>query len=77
MTYKILKGQPLFNWLLRTNLVRNFIKKKINQQPAVPSDEQLNKATSFVWGQATNAAGKPATARLSGPEGYTLTTLSS
>jgi short subunit dehydrogenase-like uncharacterized protein len=73
-TYNILKFQPLFNWLLRTNFVRNFIKKKINQRPAGPSDEQRNKATSLVWGQANNAAGKIATVRLSGPEGYTLTT---
>ncbi len=73
-TYNILKLQSLFNWLLRTNYVRNYIKKKINQRPAGPSDEQRNKATSLVWGQATNAAGKTATVRLSGPEGYTLTT---
>jgi short subunit dehydrogenase-like uncharacterized protein len=76
-TYTILKGQSLFNWLLRTNWVRNYIKKKINQRPAGPSDEQRNKATSLVWGQVTNAEGKTATARLSGPEGYTLTTYSS
>jgi short subunit dehydrogenase-like uncharacterized protein len=73
-TYNILKLQPLFNWLLRTNVMRNFIKKKINQKPAGPTDEQRSKATSLVWGQATNAAGKKATVRLSGPEGYTLTT---
>jgi short subunit dehydrogenase-like uncharacterized protein len=73
-TYNILKLQPLFNWLLRTNFVRSFIKNKINQRPAGPSDEQRNKATSLVWGQATNATGKTVTVRLSGPEGYTLTT---
>lgn len=72
--YYLLKGQSLFNWLLRTNMIRNYLKKKINQRPAGPSDEQRNKATSLVWGRATNAAGKTATVRLSGPEGYTLTT---
>jgi short subunit dehydrogenase-like uncharacterized protein len=73
--YYLLKLQLLFNWLLRTKFVRNYLKKKINRQPAGPSDEQRNKATSLVWGRATNAAGKMATARLNGPEGYTLTTL--
>jgi short subunit dehydrogenase-like uncharacterized protein len=73
--YYLLKLQFLFNWLLRTNFVRNYLKKKINRRPAGPSDEQRNKATSLVWGRATNAEGKTATARLSGPEGYTLTTL--
>ncbi len=73
--YYLLKLQFLFNWLLRTNLVRNYLKKKINRRPAGPSDAQRNKATSLVWGRATTATGKIATVRLSGPEGYTLTTL--
>jgi short subunit dehydrogenase-like uncharacterized protein len=73
--YYLLKLQFLFNWLLRTNFVRNFFKKKINRRPAGPSDEQRNKAISLVWGQATNVAGKTVTIRMSGPEGYTLTTL--
>jgi short subunit dehydrogenase-like uncharacterized protein len=73
--YYLLKLQFLFNWLLRTNLIRKYLKKKINRRPAGPSDEQRNKATSLIWGQATNAEGKKATVRLSGPEGYTLTTL--
>ena len=73
--YYLLKLQFLFNWLLRTNFVRNYLKKKINRRPAGPSDEKRNKATSLVWGQAKNADGKTATVRMSGPEGYTLTTL--
>jgi len=72
-TYRLLKGQALFNWLLRTSFMRNYIKKKINKRPAGPNDEQRSKAISLVWGQVINAAGKTATARLSGPEGYTLT----
>ena len=73
-TYRLLKLQPLFNWLLRTSFIRNFIKKKINQRPAGPDDEMRNKAVSLIWGQVTDATGKTATARLTGPEGYTLTT---
>lgn len=71
--YYFLKFQFLFNWLLRTNFIRNYLKKKINKRPAGPSDEQRKKAISMVWGKATNAAGKSATVRLSGPEGYSLT----
>ncbi len=76
-TYKLLKLQPLFNWLLRTKFMRNYIKKKINNRPAGPDDEQRGKAISLVWGQVINAAGKTETMRLKAPEGYTLTTLSS
>jgi short subunit dehydrogenase-like uncharacterized protein len=75
-TYKILKFQSLFNWLLRTNFIRNYLKKKIKQKPAGPSDEQRSKALSLVWGQVANANGKIVTAKLCGPEGYTLTALS-
>jgi short subunit dehydrogenase-like uncharacterized protein len=74
--YYLLKLQFLFNWLLRTTMVRNYLKKKIKQRPAGPSDEQRSKAASLVWGQVTDAKGKTATARLSGPDGYTLTTYS-
>jgi short subunit dehydrogenase-like uncharacterized protein len=76
-TYHILKLQAFFNWLLRRTVVRNYIVKKINQRPAGPSDDQRNKSNSLVWGQVTNATGKTATVRLSGPEGYTLTAHSS
>jgi short subunit dehydrogenase-like uncharacterized protein len=72
--YYFLKFQFLFNWLLRTNFIRNYLKKKINKRPAGPPDEQRSKAISLVWGQAMNASGKTATVRMSGPEGYTLTT---
>lgn len=72
-TFKLLKLQPLFNWLLRTNWMRKYIKQKINQRPAGPTDDQRAKAIGYVWGKATNAAGETAMARLTGPEGYTIT----
>lgn len=72
--YPLLKLQPLFNWLLRTSAVRRLVRKKIDQRPAGPSDAQRAQATSLVWGQVTNGRGEKVAARLSGPEGYTLTT---
>jgi short subunit dehydrogenase-like uncharacterized protein len=71
--YYLLKFQFLFNWLLRTGFIRNFIKKKINKRPAGPSDEKRGKGICLIWGQVKNKEGKTVTARLSGPEGYTLT----
>jgi len=75
--YNGLKLQPLFNWLLRTKLIRNYIQKRINRRPAGPDDEQRSRARSLVWGQVSNANGQAATVRLSCPDGYTLTTHSS
>jgi short subunit dehydrogenase-like uncharacterized protein len=75
-TYRLLKLQPLFNWLLRTAFMRNFIKRKIDQRPAGPNDDMRSKALSLIWGEAVNATGKTASARLKCPDGYTLTMLS-
>ncbi len=75
--YRILKFQWAFNWLLRTELIRNIIRKKINAKPAGPSDEQRINGKSFVWGEVNNAAGKSIQACISCPDGYTLTAHSS
>ena len=71
--YYFLKFQGLYNWALRTLFVRNRIKAGINKRPAGPSDAQRAKAIGYVWGEVTNAAGEKMNARLSGPEGYTIT----
>ena len=72
-TYKMLKYQSLFNWLLRTSFMRNRELKKIRARPAGPSDEQRAKSSSAVWGEVRNSKGETARARLTGPDGYTLT----
>ena len=72
-TFKLLKFQVLFNWLLRTSFMRNQLKKKINSKPAGPSDEKRAKSIGLVWGEVKNAKGQIAQARLIGPDGYTLT----
>lgn len=75
--YRTLKFQWAFNWLLRTNFIRNIIKKKIKAKPAGPSDEQRHKSSSLVWGEVSNASGKKITASISCFDGYTLTAHSS
>ncbi|MGB8190652.1 MAG: saccharopine dehydrogenase NADP-binding domain-containing protein [Chitinophagaceae bacterium] len=75
--YRLLKLQPVFNWLLRTSLVKTYIKRKIDKRAAGPSDEERSKAMSLIWGQVTNNKGQQVTARMSCPDGYTLTMHSS
>ena len=75
--YRLLKLQWAFNWLLRTNFVRNIIRKKIKAKPAGPSDEQRKNSNSFVWGEAMNVAGETVNAAISCYDGYTLTAHSS
>ncbi len=75
--YRILTFQWAFNWLLRTEFVRNIIRKKIKAKPAGPSDEQRQKSSSLVWGESSNASGEKITACISCLDGYTLTAHSS
>lgn len=75
--YRVLKFQWAFNWLLRTNFIRNIIRKRIKAKPAGPSDEQRKKSRSLVWGQVSNSAGNTLTAAISCSDGYTLTACSS
>lgn len=75
--YRILKWQWAFNWLLRTDFIRNIIRKKIKARPAGPSDEQRKNSSSLVWGEVRNAAGNTMNASISCLDGYTLTAHSS
>jgi len=76
-TFKLLKWQFLYNWILRTSFVRKWTKRQIRQKPAGPSDEMRAKAMSLVWGRVTNAAGETRSVRMRCPEGYSLTAISS
>ncbi|HSC52770.1 MAG TPA: saccharopine dehydrogenase NADP-binding domain-containing protein [Phnomibacter sp.] len=75
--YYSLKAQFLFNWLLRTNWIRNRLRKRIDAGPAGPSDEQRQRSRSFIYGKVSNAEGQIVEAGFSAPEGYTLTALAS
>jgi short subunit dehydrogenase-like uncharacterized protein len=75
--YRVVRLQVLFNWLLRTKWVRKQALGYINRKPAGPSAEDRKKGVSLVWGEVSNAAGEKQSARLRGPDGYTLTAHSS
>ena len=76
-TYKLLKFQPLFNWVMRGSLFRKLIKKQIDKRAAGPSDEERRNSKSLVWGEVQNAKGEKISGRLVTPDGYTLTAHSS
>ena len=72
-TYRLMKLQFLFNWLLRTSTIRALVKKQINRRPAGPSEMQRMKGKTLVWGEVVNASGEKKAARMQCPEGYALT----
>lgn len=75
--YKWFRMQRYFGWLLRMDWVRNLARKRVQKGPAGPDDEQRARSRSLVWGEVENAAGEKRAARLQGPDGYTLTAISS
>lgn len=76
-THRMLRFQGLYNWLLRTNFMKNRLRNRIAQRPAGPTPEQRQRSRSIVWGEVRNAAGDTARVQLQLPEGYTLTALTS
>ncbi|MEM7575580.1 MAG: saccharopine dehydrogenase NADP-binding domain-containing protein [Bacteroidota bacterium] len=61
--------------VLRLGFVKNYLRKKIEQRPAGPSDEQRQQGRAFVYGEVRNAAGEKRAARINTLEGYTLTAI--
>ena len=76
-THRLLKYQWMFNWFLRLPFVRARRIQKIKARPAGPDDARRERSKCLVWGEVTNAAGESRCARLIGPEGYTLTAITS
>ncbi|HYY41982.1 MAG TPA: hypothetical protein VE775_04570, partial [Pyrinomonadaceae bacterium] len=69
----LMKASRPFARLLATPVVQNFLKRRIDAQPAGPSDDERARGRSYVWGEVTDASGARKVARQRGPEGYTLT----
>lgn len=68
-----LKGQSLFNWLLKTSFLRGILMSIFKMQSAGPNQAVRDKAVSHIWGQVTNAKGASVAANMETPEAYSLT----
>jgi short subunit dehydrogenase-like uncharacterized protein len=60
-------------WLLRRPFVQGFLKSRIARRAPGPDEAAREQTPVHVWGEAENAAGRRATARVRVPNGYTLT----
>jgi short subunit dehydrogenase-like uncharacterized protein len=59
--------------LLATSFVQRLLQRRINARPPGPSNEELERGASFVWGRVEDEAGNSQEARFRGPNGYLLT----
>jgi short subunit dehydrogenase-like uncharacterized protein len=68
-----LKGQVLYNWLLRRKFAHALIRKIIVSKAPGPDDAKRDKAVSLIWAKVSNAGGQSLEARMRCPEAYSLT----
>lgn len=73
LAYFFMKLQFLFNPLLRSGFIKKQLQKYVDKKITGPTESQSRKGKSLIWGKVTNAEGKTIEARLTTPEGYTLT----
>ena len=76
MSPGMLRSLRLSRWLaplLRAGPVRRWLVARARARKAGPSEASRRRGESRLWGEARDAGGRTATARLVTPEGYTLT----
>lgn len=59
--------------LLRTRLVQDFLKRRVEKHITGPSEGRRTGTESIVWGEVRDAAGRTRTRRLRTPNGYDIT----
>ncbi len=72
---KSMKLSNYFGFIVGSRMVKNYMIRKIKQQPAGPSEEQRKTAKTYIYGEVSNKAGKTIKSYLELPEGYSLTAL--
>ncbi|MEM7296892.1 MAG: hypothetical protein AAF391_01335, partial [Bacteroidota bacterium] len=66
------KKMAKISFLLKSRLVKNFLKSKLDKKPDGPSGEKREASNMYLWGMVKNGGAK-VEARLTTPNGYTLT----
>jgi short subunit dehydrogenase-like uncharacterized protein len=67
------KFSNYISWVLKFPPLKKYLKKKIDEKPAGPSETRRNESRSFLWGTVRDFAGNTCTARLETINGYSLT----
>lgn len=73
----LMKFSKYLRPLVNTDFMKNLLKKLVAGGPPGPTDEEIEKSSVIVWGEAKDAAGKTVVSRLHAPEAYYLTGITS
>jgi short subunit dehydrogenase-like uncharacterized protein len=68
-----LKASRHLGRLLGSAPLQRLLKRRIRSRSAGPDEAARARGVSRIWGEVRSAAGEAARARLTGPEGYTMT----
>ena len=71
--YYLMKLQFLFNPILRTKFVKNFLQKYVDDKITGPDESHFQNGKSLIWGKVTNEKGETVEGRIEILEGYRLT----
>jgi short subunit dehydrogenase-like uncharacterized protein len=63
--------------LLATGPAQRFLERRIRSGPPGPTDAERARGKSLLWGEAHDDESRAVVSRITGPEGYTLTALTS
>ena len=72
---RFLKLSRYFHWLLGSALMQSYFRSQVKLMPRGATPAQRARSTSYVWGEVRDDSGCVVTARLTTPDGYTLTVL--
>ena len=72
-SFRVMKFQFAFNWLLRQSFVKKIIQKQLDKKVTGPDTAARAKGQSLVLGIVKNKKGEELRALLVGPEGYDFT----
>jgi len=76
-TFKRLRRMRFLSWLLKTELVKKRLRKRIDQGPDGPDAEDRKGSNMYIWGQVTSPDGRTREVQLKTPSGYELTAMAS
>ena len=62
-----------FNWLLRKQWLKRYLRKKLDSRPPGPDENKLKMGRSYLWGRVRDDVGNEVEARLKTVSGYLLT----
>ena len=72
-TIRMAKLSRWFNWLLRKQWIKRYLRKKLDARPAGPDEQRLHAGKSYIWGRVRDGDGNVVEARLVTVSGYLLT----